>query len=75
MVIKYYQNNPLFLQIEDYNLNYLENNIMFDCKHTFSEVDFMKFTESMLSGYPQPLSSTEDQQCKNAIVMTLKFIL
>lgn len=29
----------------------------------------MKFTESMLDDYSQPLSQTEDQQCKNAIRM------
>jgi hypothetical protein len=29
----------------------------------------MKFTESMLNGYSQPLGATEDQQCKNAIRM------
>lgn len=29
----------------------------------------MKFTESMLEGYSQPLSATEDGQCKNAIRM------
>ena len=29
----------------------------------------MKFTESMLEGYAMPLSTTEDQQCKNAIRM------
>ena len=29
----------------------------------------MKFTESMLEGYSQPLSATEDEQCKNAIRM------
>ena len=29
----------------------------------------MKFTESMLDGYSQPLGTTEDQQCKNAIRM------
>lgn len=29
----------------------------------------MKFTETMLDGYSQPLSATEDQQCKNAIRM------
>lgn len=29
----------------------------------------MKFTESMLTNYSQPLSATEDGQCKNAIRM------
>lgn len=29
----------------------------------------MKFTEAMLEGYSQPLSATEDGQCKNAIRM------
>lgn len=29
----------------------------------------MKFTESMLDNYSQPLSTTEDNQCKNAISM------
>ncbi|MDR0221045.1 MAG: nucleotidyltransferase domain-containing protein, partial [Lachnospiraceae bacterium] len=29
----------------------------------------MKFTESMLENYSQPLSATEDAQCKNAISM------
>lgn len=29
----------------------------------------MKFTESMLESYSQPLSATEDQHCKNAIRM------
>lgn len=29
----------------------------------------MKFTEAMLDGYSQPLSATEDTQCKNAIGM------
>ena len=29
----------------------------------------MKFTEKMLDGYSQPLSTNEDQQCKNAIHM------
>lgn len=29
----------------------------------------MKFTESMLDGYSQPLSDTEDAKCKNAIRM------
>lgn len=29
----------------------------------------MKFTESMLDNYSQPLSATEDQQCQNAIRM------
>ena len=29
----------------------------------------MKFTEAMLDGYSKPLSTTEDQQCKNAIRM------
>ncbi len=29
----------------------------------------MKFTEAMLDGYCQPISATEDQQCKNAIRM------
>lgn len=29
----------------------------------------MKFTETMLDGYSQPLSATEDQHCKNAIRM------
>lgn len=29
----------------------------------------MKFTESMLMNYSQPLSATEDGQCKNAIRM------
>ncbi len=29
----------------------------------------MKFTETMLNGYAQPLSETENQQCKNAIRM------
>ena len=29
----------------------------------------MKFTESMLNTYSQPLSATEDGQCKNAIRM------
>ena len=29
----------------------------------------MKFTESMLDAYSQPLSATEDGQCKNAIRM------
>ena len=29
----------------------------------------MKFTESMLNSYSQPLSETENQQCKNAIRM------
>ena len=29
----------------------------------------MKFTESMLDSYSQPLSATEDQHCKNAIRM------
>lgn len=31
----------------------------------------MKFTESMLNSYAQPLSQTEDQQCKNAINMVV----
>lgn len=31
----------------------------------------MKFTESMLDNYSQPLSNTEDQQCKNAIGMVV----
>jgi hypothetical protein len=29
----------------------------------------IKFTESMLNGYSQPLSATEDSQCKHAITM------
>jgi hypothetical protein len=35
------------------------------------EVLNMKFTESMLDSYSQPLSNTEDQQCKNAIGMVV----
>ncbi|MYL47277.1 nucleotidyltransferase [Virgibacillus halodenitrificans] len=31
----------------------------------------MKFTESMLNSYAQPLSQTENQQCKNAINMVV----
>lgn len=31
----------------------------------------MKFTETMLNNYSQPLSQTEDQQCKNAISMVV----
>jgi len=31
----------------------------------------MKFTESMLDNYSQPLSKTEDQLCKNAIAMVV----
>lgn len=31
----------------------------------------MKFTESMLNNYAQPLSQTENQQCKNAINMVV----
>ncbi|MEO2255401.1 nucleotidyltransferase [Paenibacillus amylolyticus] len=34
----------------------------------------MKFTESMLNNYSQPLSNTEDQQCKNAINMVVNSI-
>lgn len=33
--------------------------------------DVVKFTESMLDGYAQPLSTTENQQCKNAIRMVI----
>jgi hypothetical protein len=29
----------------------------------------MKFTESMLEVYSQPLSATEDEKCKNVISM------
>ena len=29
----------------------------------------MKFTEAMLDNYSQPLSATEDQHCKNAILL------
>lgn len=34
----------------------------------------MKFTESMLDSYAQPLSTTEDQQCKNSIRMVIDAI-
>lgn len=34
----------------------------------------MKFTESMLDNYAQPLSTTEDQKCKNAIRMVIDAI-
>ena len=34
----------------------------------------MQFTEDMLTNYAQPLSSTEDQQCKNAIRMVIDAI-
>ncbi|CAI6050557.1 Cyclic dipurine nucleotide synthase [Paenibacillus sp. JJ-100] len=34
----------------------------------------MKFTETMLNNFSQPLSNTEDQQCKNAINMVVNSI-
>ena len=30
---------------------------------------YLKFTESMLNAYSQPLSATEEEQCRNAIRM------
>ena len=35
----------------------------------------MKFTESMLMNYSQPLSATEDGQCKNAIRIFIQTVI